>query len=255
MALCCIVILSSMVHYMCCPKTNFGEGGNIHAQHAARAHPLSVSIYARKENFTSQNLLLQVLFPTSERWKDLMLCIPAPSYEKLLPWVTSFPALTSIHISFKDSEHHLIRDCGIADIVRSSPNITSIYTLPHHIPSLQIPLGQIERFYCLSQRSPSQCLKGLSALPNLRVCHLDYKVPSFNFLTLRCPRVYTPNFFECLGNKDEKMLPSLKFFEMEGGKEGDLNPQWTRADMRKLKTSRPDVRFFGNASFHRMCAT
>ena len=144
--------------------------------HRSGSHPLSVSIYAKSDDFALEHPLLPVLFPTSERWKDLFLYMPLSSYKKISPWITAFPHLTSLHIWFKyhHTEVDQIGGSGIADIVLASPNIKIWYGAPQFLSKMSLPFEQIEELCCFSEPSASRCLEGLHTLPNLRLCNFRY---------------------------------------------------------------------------------
>ena len=188
--------------------------------HRSGSHPLSVSIYAKSDNFALEHPLLQVLLPTSERWNDFLLYMPMSSYKKIPPWITSFPQLTSLHIWFinYNPEVDQISDSGVADIVLASPNIQSMWAAPDLLSKMPIPVGQIEEFYCVSSSSASQCLEGLRPLLHLRGCGFGfYHDMDTNMETQEFAEVHLPHLRKLIIHT-ERYKPSpiflLKYLQL-----------------------------------------
>ena len=129
-------------------------------------HPLSVSIYSADCNFSSTDPILQALFPTSYRWKNLHLNIPVQSSDVFRRLTTSFPLLTCLHLWVDESDQ--LADSPLSTMFQYCPNLRELHGDPRSFSMMKIPFSQIRELHsCLSYADSSACHDGLRRLPNL----------------------------------------------------------------------------------------
>ncbi|KAJ7589859.1 hypothetical protein C8J56DRAFT_585988 [Mycena floridula] len=135
------------------------------------SYQLSISISSGLDT-ASSHPLLQLLFPTSCRWKDLLLLVPVTFLPALGPIRGSLSSLHTLHIwPHNFTEHSPIDQDIIA--FEFAPNLTTLVGNPYIFLRIVLPYAQITAYECKIGWTCSAYASLLSFLSNLQRLEVD----------------------------------------------------------------------------------
>lgn len=195
--------------------------------HRSTSHPLSVTLYSACREVSSSNSLLQILLPTSPRWKRLTLHCLSPFRNVLSSMVGSFEDLQTLHLTISivdvlesDDESSLLA----LDIFQTAPTLRTVTMSPQTLRSCKLPLSQITRYQFHYEPSISIILGALTLMPNLQslsglLCtSVEPTNPLFILELERLRSLYLASFVPCdYGLLKHLSLPSLQYLDISCG--------------------------------------
>ncbi|KAJ7590480.1 hypothetical protein C8J56DRAFT_888630 [Mycena floridula] len=120
------------------PKTIRMLGAQLHR---AASHELSISIFS-KVHILRSHLLLEMLFATSSRWKELAIYITIKSLESFSPLRGSLPSMTTLHVWAHDES---VVPATLS-MFEFAPKLTKLIGHPRVLCKLILPFSQIVEY-------------------------------------------------------------------------------------------------------------
>lgn len=150
-----------------------------------RFSPLSVSIESKYSSISGTKPILQVLLPSSSRWKELYVRLQPAAFRALSPLHLFLPSLKYVHIwpsgsaSILDGYQAAAASHAMSTIFRVCPSLRILEGAPNIISLFSLPWNQIQTYECFQCAGVSQYLKLLSLMSDLRECRIwcDYGSP------------------------------------------------------------------------------
>ncbi|KAJ7584249.1 hypothetical protein C8J56DRAFT_1054813 [Mycena floridula] len=109
--------------------------------HRAASHELSISIFS-KVHILRSHLLLEMLFATSSRWKELAIYITIKSLESFSPLRGSLPSMTTLHVWAHDES---VVPATLS-MFEFAPKLTKLIGHPRVLCKLILPFSQIVEY-------------------------------------------------------------------------------------------------------------
>ncbi|KAJ7583059.1 hypothetical protein C8J56DRAFT_240126 [Mycena floridula] len=104
-------------------------------------HQLSISITSRLD-IRKSHPLLELLFSTSRRWKELSIHATIESLESFSPLRGSLPAMTTLHVWAKNNNRNFAPSSTLS-MFEFTPKLTTLVGHPHVLYKLSFPFSQI----------------------------------------------------------------------------------------------------------------
>ncbi|KAJ7589829.1 hypothetical protein C8J56DRAFT_859396 [Mycena floridula] len=143
------------------------------------SHQLSVFIASRLDVAPSHPLL-QLLFPTSDRWKDLLIFVPVAFLPAFAPIRGSLSSLHTLHVWSPGFSDQILVDRDIVAF-ELAPKLTTLIGNPYIFLKLLLPYAQITTYECNVVWSCHVYVTLLSVLTNLQNfvvdCDVDIQSP------------------------------------------------------------------------------
>lgn len=136
------------------------------------------SLYVRlgcQADITDTHPIIQMLIPTSQRWKILWLVhLPRPLFGILSTAQSFFQSLSEValHLESPPPDVQDITDTPLRDLFKFAPQLRSLTGHPILLRPCQLPWSQITQFLSVSGgwSSCAQILDVMVRIPNLRTC-------------------------------------------------------------------------------------
>ncbi|KAJ7589827.1 hypothetical protein C8J56DRAFT_936304 [Mycena floridula] len=141
--------------------------------HRAASHQLSISVFTR-DPVDYGNSVLQTLFPTSPRWKDLLIIGPSSFYAVFSSLRGFLPSIQTLHLWMLSTEfdtHFVVPADNALVAYEFTPNLKHIHGNPYLLSKFILPFSNLVIYDCDHGPSFTCCsiLALLVLLPNLEV--------------------------------------------------------------------------------------
>lgn len=143
--------------------------------HRSGSFPLFVSISSYYNTIPYAPPILQMLLPSSPRWKELYVCLQPEAFSILSPLHMFLPSLTSLRIwTYPIPVDGLEMDSVLSRAFTVCPSLQDLEGAPDILfTSCALPWNQISRYCCIKPHQLSWYLKLLPLLSNLRECFIS----------------------------------------------------------------------------------
>ncbi|KAJ7572002.1 hypothetical protein C8J56DRAFT_85510 [Mycena floridula] len=163
------------------------------------SHHLNVSFY-HSEPIPSAHPLLQVMCPTSHRWKNLLIRAETSSFASFSNIRASLPSLTSLHLGWlqhDDDDDQPLSAIRSLTMFEFTPRLVSLSGQPHILNNMPLPWAQLTSYDSKGVIRTCRTLVGTVArMPNLEraICHccIDQQWDDFEGVILPASPVTLP---------------------------------------------------------------
>ncbi|KAJ7585687.1 hypothetical protein C8J56DRAFT_892384 [Mycena floridula] len=130
---------------------------------------LSVLFYS-KSAIKERHPILSMLLPTSARWKELFILVPAASFAAFAPLQGALASLQTLHIWISGFAKRPPLPAALSTY-EFAPNVTSLYGNPYFFATIPFPFSQITKYEVDVEFTCCALLMLLSRMPNLEILH------------------------------------------------------------------------------------